>query len=136
MWLARTITVASLMMFVLCFPVEAADDKTKSYHYGLFHPNGLGIFGYSVEKKIDDRIYRYYTFGLPSGASIGYSYYSNFNGDGLTATIGIGIGIVFNTSIAYQFHLGREKYVKVGAGYTTNISYTGMFPVLSYEQRF
>jgi hypothetical protein len=125
-----------LTMLVLCTQVQASDDETKSYHGGLFHPNGLDVFGYSVEKKISDGIYRYYTFGIPSGAAIGYNYYSDFKGSGLTATVGIGLGVLFTTSLAYQFHLDKENYFKIGAGYTANVGYEGAFPVLSYEQRF
>jgi hypothetical protein len=133
---ARIIMVGGLIMLILFSQAEASDDKTKSYHAGLFHPNGLDIAGYSVEEKIDDGIYRYYTFGVPTGASIGYNYYNNFKGNGLTATVGIGIGILFTTSLAYQLHLDRENYFKIGAGYTANIAYEGIFPVLSYERRF
>jgi hypothetical protein len=125
-----------LIMLILCNQVQAADDATRSYHGGFFHPNGLDLVGYSVEKKISEGIYRYYTFGIPSGAAIGYNYYSDFRGNGLNATIGVGIGVLFTTSLAYQFHLDKENYFKIGAGYTANVGYEGVFPVLSYEQRF
>ena len=114
----------------------ASDEKMSSYHYGLFHPNGIDIFGYSVEEKISKNTYKYISYGIPSFAAIGVNYYQNYTGNGFTTSAGVGLGTLFNASVVYQIHASGDNYFKLGAGFTSNIAYNGFFPVLSYEQRF
>ncbi|HLO25714.1 MAG TPA: hypothetical protein VK187_06345, partial [Geobacteraceae bacterium] len=89
-----------------------------------------------VEKRIGSNFYRFYTFGFPSLAAAGLSYYSNYEGSGLSGTIGVGIGFILYGSLVYQWKLADMNYLKTGAGYATGIAYTGVYPALSYEHRF
>lgn len=120
----------------------AADDPAneQSFHLGLFHPNGVDLAGYSVERKFSnqfsDHIYSYYNFGFPSLAATGLSYYENRHGNGLTATAGVGIGFVLYGSAAYQWKIEHDQYVKLGAGLGFGVAYGGLLPVISYEHRF
>jgi hypothetical protein len=112
------------------------DDSIRSMHLGLLYPNGVDVAGYSVEKRISADLYRFYTFGFPSLAAVGLSYYMNYGGDGLTSTVGVGIGSVLYGSVAYQWQTDKSCYWKLGAGVTAGVAYSGVYPVLSYEYRF
>jgi hypothetical protein len=102
----------------------------------LLHPNGVDVFGYSSEKRINDTLYRFYTFGLPSIAAIGMNYYANGHGrNGLNATIGAGIGSVVYVSLSYHWQLDATSNFKLGAGYTAGVAYSGVYPVIAYEHR-
>lgn len=125
-----------IIILLLCGQAVASNETIASFHYGVFHPNGLDIFGYSVEEKIAEGIYKFYTFGVPSFTAIGITYYQNYAGNGITTTASVGLGTLFNASAAYQFKINATNYFKIGAGFTSNIAYNGFFPVLSYEQRF
>lgn len=124
------------ILLLLCGHVMASEERVSSYHYGIFHPNGIDVFGYSVEEKISANTYKYYSYGIPSFAAIGVNYYQNYTGSGITTSAGIGLGTLFNVSVAYQIRASSENYFKIGAGFTSNIAYNGFFPVISYEQRF
>ena len=110
--------------------------KVASYHGGLFHPNGVDLGGYSVEKGTPEGFHWFYTLGFPSVAAAGLSYYDDYAGNGKVATVGIGIGFAAFASYSYQWHLGDRQYLKAGLGLTSGIAYSGVFPVLSYERRF
>ncbi len=129
------IVVILLSTSSLC---SAADDAegARSLHAGFLYPNGVDVAGYTVEKRIGSDFYRFYTFGFPSLAALGLSYYSHYEGSGFSGTIGVGIGFVLYGSLAYQWKIAEMHYLKTGAGYATGIAYTGVFPVLSYEYRF
>ena len=119
------------------FTCAVADEgEMRSFHLGILHPNGVDFVGYSVEEKFKNDIYYFYTYGFPSIAALGLAYYANHEDDGLTGTFGIGIGSVMYGAIAYQWKIKATHFVKLGAGVTTSIVYTGAFPVLSYEHRF
>ena len=133
--LIRAVYIICLLLFT-SGQVVASEEGMASYHYGLFHPSGIDIFGYSVEEKISENTYKYYSFGIPSFAAIGVNYYENYTGNGITTSAGVGLGTLFNVSVAYQFHTSADNYFKLGAGFTSNIAYNGFFSVLSYEQRF
>lgn len=113
-----------------------ADVEIESWHAGFLHPAGVDLAGYSREKQISGNFYRFYTFGFPSGAAIGINYYERFGDSGFTSTIGVGIGTVAYASVGYQWKLDTSSNMKLGAGYATNVAYTGWFPVLSYEKYF
>ena len=132
----RNTLIGYILMLLFCNQAGASGNDIESPHYGIFHPNGLDLIGYSVEKELAKGIYRYYTFGFPSFAAVGLNYYGNYAGNGLTSTIGIGLGAILHLSLAYQFHIDRRDYIKIGAGYTDNLVYAGFYPVISYEQRF
>ena len=134
--LAKRYIFLILLTILFCSQAIASDEETASYHFGFIHPNGLDMAGYSVEKKISEHTYKFYTFGIPSFAAIGVSYYHNYSDNGMTATASLGLGTLFSASVAYQFKVDRNIYFKLGASYTSNIAYNGFFPVLSYEQRF
>lgn len=110
--------------------------RASSAHAGFFYPNGVDIAGYTVENALSHNFYGYYTFGVPSFAAAGVSYYHDYEGHGLTATLGVGIGSVLYTSIAYQLQLAGQHYLKLGGGYTTGVAYSGLYPALAYEYRF
>lgn len=92
--------------------------------------------GYTVEHSLGRNMYGYYTFGLPSLAAAGVAYYSNYDGNSIVATVGVGIVPVLHTSLSYQVRLADRHFLKLGAGYTTTIVYNGFYPALSYEVRF
>lgn len=114
----------------------SSQNRTTSIHAGLFYPNGVDFAGYTVEQKIVDNIYGYYTFGFPSFAAVGFAYYNNYYYSGPLATAGFGIGPGFHVSLSYQIRIVEQHFAKLGVGYTTGISYNGAFPVVSYEFRF
>ena len=114
----------------------AAEGELRSYHIGLLHPNGVDVVGYSVEKRIGDKVYRFYNFGFPSLAAAGLSYYASYQGNGPTGTVGVGVGSVIYASLAYQWRFDDRAYLKLGAGLTAGVAYSGPYPVLAYEHRF
>ncbi len=48
-----------------------ANASEKSVHIGFLHPSGADLFGYSVERHMNDKLYWYYTIGVPSVLAIG-----------------------------------------------------------------
>lgn len=133
---ARTIIMTWLLLLMSTMEASAADTRYKSFHFGFMDPNGVDLVGYTVEKPITVNVYRFYTFGIPSLAAIGLSYYDDYHGNGLTSTVGVGIGSVLYGSIAFQLRLAKMQYLKIGAGLTAGIAYSGAYPVLAYEKRF
>lgn len=134
-FLALALIAASVC---LASSVNAAPDgEVPSWHAGFLYPNGVDVAGYTLERKLDshESLYRYYTFGIPSFAAMGVSYYENFSGNGLVASAGAGVGFVFHTSVSYQWRISANQYIKMGAGYATGVSYAGTYPALSYEYR-
>lgn len=127
-----------LVVLGLSLWVEAAADghQAASYHIGFLYPNGVDVAGYSVEKQLENHFYRFHTFGYPSFAALGVSYYQRYQDSGFVATFGVGVGSIMYTSAAYQWQLGMQDYLKLGAGFATGVAYTGSYPVLSYEHRF
>lgn len=115
---------------------QANNDKAKSFHFGFFYPNGVDLVGYTTESPLNPYVYWFYTFGIPSLAAAGLCLYQNYNGNGLVFTVGIGIGSVAYSSVALQWHIKNEHYVKLGGGVTTAVVYTGFYPALSYEIRY
>lgn len=114
---------------------SAPKEQTSSVHVGFLYPGGVDLAGYSAEHYINDGLYWYYTFGIPALAAAGLSYYSDYNGNGLVAVVGVGIGSIAYAAVAYQLKVGDGHYLKLGGGYTTGIAYSGLFPALSYEMR-
>ena len=55
---------------------------------------------------------------------------------GLSTTFGVDIGSIMYGSIAYQWKIQEMDFIKLGAGITTGVAYSGAFPVVSYEHRF
>ncbi|MCX6072894.1 MAG: hypothetical protein NTY39_01065 [Campylobacterales bacterium] len=136
----NTISLKNIFALCIIFSFFAntaiSEEITTSFHGGFMDPNGVDIVGYTVQTKINDSFYRYYTFGLPSLVAVGLNYYDNYQGDGITGTLGIGIGSILYGSLAYQVNVKNTHYLKLGAGYTSGIAYSGLYPVLSYEIRF
>jgi len=128
-----------IVLILLLAPVLCAAEErtaTSSVHAGFLYPNGVDVAGYTVEQSIADNVYYFYTFGFPSLAAAGLSYYTDYTGDGLSGAIGVGIGSVLYASLVYQWKIADKQYLKTGAGFTTGIAYTGAYPALSYEYRF
>jgi hypothetical protein len=136
-----TTTFKSLPLILFCYAAVAVAEEmdatsVQSFHLGLVHPAGVDVVGYSVEKKFSNGLYSFYTFGFPALAAMGFTYYEQYGGNGLTATAGVGIGFILYGSAAYQWRIGQQHFLKFGAGLGTGVSYNGAFPVLSYEYRF
>ena len=110
-------------------------ERAASLHAGFLYHNGVDLVGYTVEHKLKNRLYGYYTFGIPCLAAAGISYYSDYHHNGFAATLGVGIGSVMYSSLVYQIRIADQHFIKLGAGYTTGIAYTGIYPALSYEIR-
>jgi len=127
--------VAGLALHAACVAAAGTPHKAASFHAGLFHPNGVDLFGYSVEERTPQGLYWYYTLGFPSIAAIGLSSYGDYRAAGPFITGGIGIGSILYGSLGYQWPLGGNQYLKAGAGLTTGINYEGAFPALVYERR-
>lgn len=134
-----------LLVFSIVQP-SAADEAVRSFHVGVFHPNGIDLLGYSVERHMDNRLYWYYTIGVPSFLAIGITHYNKRDGNGLTATLGAGLGYTLYAAIAYQVKLGSKHFLKLGAASTVATYYpfapseesyyvktTG---IIAYEYRF
>lgn len=135
-YILKTALIAFILLLTPYMSEGAEYLNVKSFHLGFMYPNGVDLAGYTVEKKIRNNVYTFYTFGIPSFAAIGISYYRNYEGTGLSGTFGVGIGSVMYGSLAYQLKIGRMDYFKLGAGYTTGIAYSGAYPAISYEHRF
>lgn len=120
----------------LAWAAENEATKVRSAHLGFLHPEGVDLAGYSVEKEFSGNVYSFYTFGIPALAALGLSYYEQYNGDGFTATAGVGIGFVLYGSAAYQWRIGQQDYFKLGAGFAAGVAYSGGLPIISYEHRF
>lgn len=126
----------ALLLAGLVNTAATADAETGSYHLGMLHPAGVDVAGYTSEKPLGGNVYRFYTFGLPALAAVGFNYYEHYGNTGFTATAGVGLGSVAYASAGYQWRLEEQTIVKTGAGYTTGIAYTGWYPVLAYEKHF
>ncbi len=138
--------LASLLLVFSIAHAGASDGAVRSIHAGVLHPNGIDLFGYSVERHMDNKLYWYYTIGVPSVLAIGITHYSNRDGNGLTATLGAGLGYSLYVAIAYQVKLGNKNFLKLGAASTlatyypfapSEVSYyVETHPVIAYEYRF
>lgn len=128
----------TLLLALLCTTnlAVARDAAQTSFHLGLVHPNGVDVVGYSVEKKLSDRIYSFYNFGIPSFAATGLTFYQQYSGTDFTVTAGVGIGFVMYGSAANQWKIEQQQYLKLGAGLAAGVAHSGVIPVLSYEYRF
>ncbi len=134
--ISKWLLMCTLLLFSIA-QASAADDTVRSFHFGVLHPNGASFFGYSVETRMDRNLYWFYTFGLPTVAAIGISYYSNYEGNGVTGTLGTSLGSYIYGSIAYQVKLGNGNFLKLGAGVSNGFSYDASeHPVIAYEHRF
>ena len=127
---------ALCMIFSFFTNSAMSEETTTSFHGGFMDPNGVDIVGYTAQTKINDSFYRYYTFGFPSLVAVGLNYYDNYQGNGFTGTLGVGIGSILYGSLAYQVNVKNTHYLKLGGGYTSSVAYSGLYPVLSYEIRF
>jgi len=134
--IAQTLALMMLCCSSLACAAEDEAARVSSAHLGFVHPEGVDLAGYSVEEKFSRNVYSFYTFGIPSFAAMGLSYYEQYNGDGFTATAGVGIGFVLYGSAAYQWRTGQRDYFKFGVGLGAGVAYSGALPILSYEHRF
>ena len=132
----KTILIACLLSLLWAGSSAAADGKTRSEHIGFLYPAGVDVAGYTSETRIRDNVYRYYTFGFPSLAAIGFSYYSRYDGNGFIAMIGFALGPGANGAIGYQLRFDKLQYLKLGLGFAQGIAYSGVFPAFSYEHRY
>ena len=132
----RNVLMVLLVLFSSILVAGGLEENHKSIHFGIMHPNGVDLVGYSVEKPLSTNIYSYYTFGIPALAALGVNYYEEYNGNGITTTAGVGIGSVLYASVAYQFQLMKSQYIKIGAGLTASVAYSGVYPVIAYEKRY
>ena len=136
MRIVKAISIACLLLLTSTQETYASDSLYESMHVGVMHPSGVDVVGYTFEQRLDDHLYAFCTFGFPSLAAVGVGYYENYHGNGFVGNAGIGIGSVLYGSMAYQVRLQQEQYIKIGAGYTASIIYSGVYPVFGYEYRF
>jgi len=139
-------SLASLLLVISIAHAGAADEAVRSFHVGVWHPNGIDLIGYSVERRMNKKLYWYYTIGLPSVLAIGITHYSNRGGNGLAATLGAGLGYSLYAAMAYQVKLGNKNFLKLGAASTIatyypfapseESHYVQIHPVIAYEYRF
>ena len=123
------------MNYVFCLSIAqagAAAASEKSFHLGVVHPSGANLIGYSVERQMDDKLYWYYTIGVPSILAVGITHYSNRDGNGLTATLGGGLGYSLYASIAYQMKLGNNNFLKLGTG----LALATYYPYVSSDESY
>lgn len=142
----KTNLLANISAMLICAALSAATpaagdessslNRTASIHGGFFYPGGVDIAGYTVEHKLGNNFYGYYTFGFPSFAAAGFSCYKNYNNNGPVATVGAGVGPGFYAVLLYQLRIAEKQFMKLGGGFANGIAYTGAFPVISYEIRF
>ena len=135
--LKKWLILCMLLPFLIA-PVGADVESDQNWHVGVFHPNGgLELIGYSVERKMDNNLYWYYSFGFLSIAGIGVNYYSNRDGNGLTGNLGADLGSYIHASIAYQVSLGNRNFLKLGVGAADGFGYGGaVYSIIAYERRF
>lgn len=143
LYMLVTVVLLGVSLDNLCYAEEAAPPepisrkpKVSSFHAGIFHPNGVDLVGYSVERETAEGLHWFYTLGFPSFAAGGLSYYENYRDNGMFATVGIGIGSAAYASLGYQWRLSGKQYLKTGLGFTGGVAYSGLIPVLSYEHRY
>ena len=136
----------SLLLFLSIAQTAAAEELENSFNFGFLHPSGINLLGYTVEGHIDHKLYGYFTIGVPSLFAIGITHYSNHDGNGVTATLGAGLGYWLYASIAYQVKLGNKNFLKLGASLALATYYPYVsseesyafhtLPVVAYEYRF
>ena len=134
--IARIALLYSTLAFLPTASFALTSVDVQSFHVGFLHPNGVDVIGYSSEKPLSNHFYRFYSFGFPSLAAIGINYYNDFDGDGVSANVGIGVGSVLYSSMCYRWLAFHSSSFRLGAGYTTSIVYNGWYPVLAFEARF
>jgi len=131
--LAISIAVVNcLFLSAACFAESRHDDIYKSFHFGTFSSTGADLVGYRTISPIVGGIYSYYSFGIPSIASVGLSFYENYRGDGIILTGGYGVATLFNASASYQWKIKRDHFIEVGAGYGLLFEGQGFIPIISY----
>ena len=143
-------------------------DKTWSAQIGLGTRRNLNILEISKEFNINDKSSFYITSGgILSALGVGYSFSNNYNNDGICFSTGIGFAGLyykspqdttkeedlpvlktFNTSLLYQWRIGKQSFLSVGlmsgiyqvyfGKKQTNKIYTGKYilPVITYDYRF
>ncbi len=134
------------MCFLSIAEAGEADASEKSFQLGLLPPSGANLLGYSVERHMHDTLYWYYTIGVPSVLAIGIIHYSNRDGNGLTATLGAGLGYSLYASIACPVKPGNKNFLKLGEAIALATYYPYVssdesydvqtFPFIAYEYRF
>ena len=107
-------SLASVLLVFSIAHAGAADVAVRSFYVGVWHPNGIDLIEYSIERHMDNKLYWYYTIGVPSVLAIGITHYSNRDGNGLTATLGAGLG--------YSLYAARNR--------------TGVFSQLEFAGKF
>jgi len=134
--LFKSIAFLYLLFVTFTASLQADERQTESYHAGILHPDGVDIIGYTNETKIENHIYRFYTFGFPSLAAVGINFYADYYDNGINANIGVGVGTVAYASLNYRWVLHQRNKIRFGAGFMTGVAYTGWYPVISYETNF
>ena len=143
-------------------------DKTWSAQIGLGTRRNLNLLEISKEFNINDKSSFYITSGgIVTLLGVGYSFSNNYNKDGVCFSTGIGFSALntkslqdttkdedlpvlktFNTSLLYQWRIGKQSFLSVGlmsgiyqvyyGAKRTNKIYTGEYilPVITYDYRF
>ncbi len=53
----NTWSLATLLLVFSIAHAGAADEASRSFHAGVLHPNGIDLFGYSVERNMDNKLF-------------------------------------------------------------------------------
>jgi hypothetical protein len=144
------IKIASLMLTTAlwtCAPAPAQDmptsspakdePKTWTLHAGIGSPKAWNFVGVSKEYLLDDHTAFFITGGLGTALiGAGMVYYGQREGNGMVVSSAIGL-VDLQATLAYQFKLGPQDYLAMGAGYGVFfMQCTCWLPVLSYEHRY
>lgn len=108
------------------------EDIYTSTHFGVFSSTGADLAGYRKTLAIGEGLYSYYSFGLPSMVSVGFSFYENYHDNGIVLTAGHGVGTLMNLSVSYQIKIDQRHYLELGIGYGILFEGKGLIPVVSY----
>ena len=162
-----------IIALLLMFNVFAQDelnikDKTWSTQVGFGTRRNINLLEISKEFNLNDKSSFYITSGgLLSALGVGYSFSNNYNKDGICFSTGIGFAGLyykspqdttkdeglpvlktFNTSLLYQWRIGKQSFLSLGlmsgiyqvyfGEKQTNKIYTGEYilPVIAYDYRF
>ena len=143
-------------------------DKTWSAQFGFGTRRNVNLLEISKEFNINDKSSFYITSGgIATFLGVGYSFSNNYNKDGICFSTGIGFAGLyykspqdttkdedlpvlktFNTSLLYQWRIGKQSFLSVGlmsgifqvyfGKKQTNKIFTGEYilPVITYDYRF
>lgn len=125
-------------MPVICSNNAHAGDThepVKSFHAGFASSTGLDIVGWKTEYPLNNHFYAFYSSGIASVFSAGFSFYGNEDASGLAITAGVALTIPSYAAVSYKWLVQKDTYFELGIGYATFLQGESAYPVISVEQR-